>query len=518
MEMTMDDRGATLGEWLVRSARDRPDAPLVIHEGGVDRTVTLAEVFNRTQRLAAGLRALGLEPGDVFAVQMPTRLSTLIAHAAAGYLGLTLLPIIHIYEGRELDFILGQSGARALLTPAAWRTIDFATRRAGIAETYPDIIQIVDGDGEPGTVCLAELLDNEPLASPPDVESDAPAMLIYTSGTTADPKGVQHNHKSLIAEIGTDKAKRGSLVTLSPWPPGHVAGVLGYLRFWAMGQPSVLMEQWDAAEAARLIEQHEVEGTSGTPFHLTTLLDAAEADGRDISSLRDYMAGATMVPPGLIQRCESIGLAAYRCYGLSEHPTVSAGSPEDSLEKRLGTDGQLYPGVEVLIVDDEDRPLPIGGAGEILTRGPDRFVGYRDEALDEGAFTSDGWLRTGDIGRLDAEGYLSIVDRKKDIIIRAGENIASREVEDMLSLLPGVREAAVVGAPDERLGERVCAFIVAEPGIDLSIERIAAHFAQQGLAKQKTPERVHIVDELPRNAAGKVLKLQLRARLDSPGQ
>jgi acyl-CoA synthetase (AMP-forming)/AMP-acid ligase II len=508
--MTADENCATLGQCLVRGARERPDVRLVINEGGIDREIALAEVADRARRLAAGLKAIGLRSGDVFAVQMPTRLSTLIAHAAAGLLGLTLLPIIHIYEGRELDFIIDQSGARALLTPSAWRTIDFAARRAALAERFPDLIRIVDGDAEPGAVDLASLLDREPLEALPGIDPDAFAMLIYTSGTTADPKGVQHSHRSLIAELTADAERLDSSVKLSPWPPGHIAGVLGYLRFWALAQPSVLMEQWDAAEAARLIEQYRVRGTSGTPFHLLTLLDAAEADGRDISSLTDYMAGGTMVPPALIERCERIGLATYRCYGLSEHPTVSAGSPTDPLEKRLGTDGRLYPGVEVRIVDEEGSPLPVGETGEILTRGPDRFVGYRDKTLDAGAFTPDGWLQTGDIGRLDEDGFLAIVDRKKDIIIRGGENIASREVEDVLSLLPGVREAAVVGAPDERLGERVCAFIVADPGADLSIERIAVHFAEQGLAKQKTPEFVHRVDELPRNAAGKVLKPKLR--------
>lgn len=512
------ENGATLGDCLRRNERERPEARLIIFEDGADRIVSHGEVAEQARRLAAGLRSLGLGAGDILAVQMPTRLSTVIAHAAAGLLGLTLLPIIHIYEGRELAFILRQSGAKALLTPPHWRNIDFARRRARLADEFPDLVHVVDGETDEDAVGLTSLTGHEPLDDPPPVSADSIAMLIYTSGTTADPKGVQHSHKGLVAELTADADKRGALVTLSPWPPGHIAGVLGYLRFWAMGQSCVLMEQWDAIEAARLIEQYRVQGTSGTPFHLTTLLDAAEAGSRDISSLVDYMAGATMVPPALIERCESKGLATYRCYGLSEHPTVSAGSPDDPLEKRLGTDGQLNPGVEVLIVDEEDRPLPLGEAGEILTRGPDRFVGYRDGALNASAFTQDGWLRTGDIGTLDRDNYLTIVDRKKDVIIRGGENIASREVEDILSLLKGVQEAAVVGAPDQRLGERICAFVVAAPDTDLSIEHIGAHFAAHGLARQKTPEIVHRVDALPRNAAGKVLKPELRAQLRAGGQ
>src|SRR5690606_31667227 len=245
---------------------------------------------------------------------------------------------------------------------------------------------------------------------------------------------------------------------------------------------------------------------------LSSLLDAAEADKRDISSLVDYLAGATMIPPALIARCSEIGLNTYRCYGMSEHPTISRGSPSDPLEKRINTDGRLCPGVEVRIVDDEGLDVPPGEEGEILSRGPDRFVGYHDISMQVGVLLPDGWLRTGDVGRLSADGFLSITDRKKDLVIRGGENISSREVEDHLAMMPGVREAAVVGAPDERLGERVCAFVVLA-GPEITLEEVGLHFQNAGLARQKTPERLVFVDELPRNPAGKVLKPELRARL-----
>ena len=489
----------------------------VFADAAGDICLAHADLVAQARRLAGGLAALGLAAGDIVAVQMPTRPATMIVHAALAWAGMVVLPIIHIYGDAELAFILKESGARAIITPHDWRAVDFAGRRAWLAETFPHVIRIVDGVAEAGEVALDSLLSHPPHPAPVAVASDDPAMLIYTSGTTSQPKGVRHSHASLLAELAVDAAARGQLLTLAPWPPGHVAGVLGLLRFAAMGQPSVYLDAWDGHMAARLIEQYRVEASSGTPFHITTLLDAAAADGRDISSLRDYMAGATMIPPALIDRCEALGLATYRCYGLSEHPTISSGSPTDPLAKRLGSDGRLNPGVEVRIVDDDGRDLPPGQPGEIWSRGPDRFIGYHDSSRDAEAFTPDGWpngwLRTGDVGVLDDEGYLAITDRKKDIIIRGGENIASREVEDILSLMPGVREAAVVGAPDAVLGERVAAFILADAGAEITLATIAAHFAKSHVARQKTPEVLRLVDDLPRNTAGKVLKAPLRAML-----
>ena len=379
-----------VGAMLSDATRVRGSVAVFADAAG-DICLAHADLVAQARRLAGGLAALGLAAGDIVAVQMPTRPATMIVHAALAWAGMVVLPIIHIYGDAELAFILKESGARAIITPHDWRAVDFAGRRAWLAETFPHVIRIVDGVAEAGEVALDSLLSHPPHPAPVAVASDDPAMLIYTSGTTSQPKGVRHSHASLLAELAVDAAARGQLLTLAPWPPGHVAGVLGLLRFAAMGQPSVYLDAWDGHMAARLIEQYRVEASSGTPFHITTLLDAAAADGRDISSLRDYMAGATMIPPALIDRCEALGLATYRCYGLSEHPTISSGSPTDPLAKRLGSDGRLNPGVEVRIVDDDGRDLPPGQPGEIWSRGPDRFIGYHDSSRDAEAFTPDGW-------------------------------------------------------------------------------------------------------------------------------
>jgi cyclohexanecarboxylate-CoA ligase len=243
------------------------------------------------------------------------------------------------------------------------------------------------------------------------------------------------------------------------------------------------------------------------------LLDEARSAGRDISSLTRYLTGAASVPPSLMHRAQGLGIVSWRTYGSTEHPVLSSGTPDDPEAKRHGTDGRVTDGNEVRLVDDEGVDVSPGAEGEIVARGPRQFAGYRDAALDAEAFLPGGWFRTGDIGRFDADGYLIITDRKKDIIIRGGENIASREVEDLLVLHAGIAEAAVCAAPDPLLGELVCAFVVPRPGARIDLDVVRRHFAGLGVARHKTPERVEAVIDLPRTATGKVKKTELRALL-----
>ena len=290
-----------------------------------------------------------------------------------------------------------------------------------------------------------------------------------------------------------------------------MAGALQLLRFVAHGTPVVAMDQWNAREAARLVDTYKITASSGTPFHMSGLLDAAAEDGRDLSSLQNYVLGAAPVPATLVQRCVDLGISVVHAYGSSEHPTVTMGKAEDSLESRLNTEGRLMPGSEILIVDEDDRVLDVGD-GEIVTRGPELFLGYFDTRLNQKAFLTGGWYRTGDVGHMDAEGCLHITDRKKDIIIRGGENISSREVEDAMRQMPGIVDAAAVAMPDERLGERVKVFVEVTGDAGPALADVQAHFVALGIAKQKTPEAVEVIAALPRNATGKVLKAELRGR------
>tara|TARA_R110002020_G_scaffold77613_8_gene195913 strand:- start:13813 stop:15078 length:1266 start_codon:yes stop_codon:yes gene_type:complete len=418
-----------------------------------------------------------------------------------------MLPIVTIYGPKELGFILRQSGAKWLFTPDRFRNIDYSNIVANCHDLLGLERHIVIGPD-------FEALEAEgPISKPVSADPEDLALLVFTSGTTADPKGVMHSARGLLAELETMRIMRGGAdddAVISPWPPGHVAGALSMYRYLCQGSPLVLMDHWDPALAAELVESHRVTSSSGTPFHLSGMMAAAEANGHDLSSLRQYLVGAAPVPPSLIEACQRQGLAVYHCYGSSEHPTVTSGVVDDPLDKQLHTEGRAIVGSEMRFVDDDGKDVPSGEEGEICTRGPELFIGYLDPVLNESAFLPGGWYRSGDIGRLDAEGFLLITDRKKDIIIRGGENISSKEVEAVLLRLDAVADAAVVAAPDERMGEVVRACLVLSPGAAITLEDIRAHFAATGIAKQKTPERLSIVDELPRNASGKVLKYKLR--------
>ncbi|CAN5701487.1 AMP-binding protein [soil metagenome] len=499
---------------LSRAAHTHGDALVVLDTPDGLTETSVAALHTEARAVAAGLRRLGVGPGDVVAVQLPNRLETLVAFQAVLLAGATLLPLVHVYGPREVGFILGESGARVLVVPDRWRAIDHAARVDDLRSACPELAHVVVvGEAPAGTLpwpALAIADDGEPGADAPEV-----AVLAYTSGTTANPKGVQHTAPGILAEIETQPTMLGSRsgsVQLVSFPAGHVAGVVSLLRCLVLGTPTIVTDGWDPARALELISTYGVTYTSGTPLHLVTLLDALEA-GAPIGTLDEYLVGAATVPGALVARADALGIHAFRCYGSTEHPTITSGARDDPLAKRQHTDGRPTPGTEVRVVDEAGLPVAEGTDGEVVCRGPEQFVGYRDPGLDEDTWLPDRWLRTGDIGNLDAEGYLTITDRAKDVIIRAGETISSREVEDVLLSCPGVADAAVVAVPDGRYGERVGAFVVPGPGGPPDLAAVRAHFAAAGIARQKTPEVLEIRADLPRTPVGKVRKAELRDEL-----
>jgi len=501
-------------ESALRDAAARfADTP-VHYDGTPPTTVTVGEIHRAAKAVAAGLRELGVRPGDPVAVQLPNRVETAIAYQAVLLAGAVLVPVVHIYGTREVGFILRESGARVLVVPDRWGSADYRDRLPALRQDSALEQVIVIGDAPAGTVAWAGLTDERPEFVSPGRAPDDVCLLAYTSGTTAAPKGVQHTHRTLLAEVASQPEMLGGKpddVQLAAFPAGHVAGLLGLLRFLLLGTPTVVMDGWNAERAARLVAEHRVTFTSGSPFHLAALLDEAEA-GTPVGSVREFLVGAATVPAELVARADRAGIAAFRCYGSTEQPTISSGRSDDPLPKRQFTDGRPTPGTEIRIVGPEGTELPAGQDGEILCRGPETFIGYRDPALDDGVLLPEGWLRTGDIGNLDEDGFLTITDRAKDVIIRGGETISSREVEDILLACPGVADAAAIAVPDPRYGERVGAVVVLTPGAELDLNRVRAHFQAAGAARQKTPEQLEIVPDLPRNAVGKVRKTDLRAR------
>jgi acyl-CoA synthetase (AMP-forming)/AMP-acid ligase II len=407
-----------------------------------------------------------------------------------------------------------------LITPDIWQRTDFVERVSRLVDT-PALEQIVTiGSRTVAGGHLWEELLAKPAPRAPRVEvpADAACLTLFTSGTSGDPKGVLHTHNSLLAEVRTGPAatctKEPNPRALVCFPAGHIAGVLATLCPILLGYDAVFLETWDSAHALELVTEHSVTRTAGTPFHLIGFLDAADAAAVGTEPMWYWNTGGAGVPPSVVERANDYGVHAARSYGSSEHPTSTGGNADDSLRQRAYTDGRALPGSEIRIVDDDGNEVPVGSEGEVVTIGPDQMLGYTSPELDAESYFPGGWFRSGDIGVLDHDGYLTITDRKKDIIIRAGENISSKQVEDYVMTHPAVREAAVVAERDHRTGERVCAFVTLEPSATLTIGDLLAHFESVGVAKQKTPERLEIIDELPRTASGKVKKFELRERLE----
>ena len=511
----------TLPAHIVAGAAAHDGCPVIFvaADGEGEHETTLGALVSDAARVAGALQARGIGPGDVVAVQLPGSYEGAIVQAAVSMCGAVLLPVVMIYGPREMGFLLRQSGATAVFLPRAYRGREHAATVLGGLPDLPALkFAVVVGDAAPpyGAVSYADLVGR--LAAPyrkPGCDPDDRAMLVYTSGTTADPKGVQHSHRSLLAEaMSAVMGEHGAQARhLGLFPPGHIAGLLNLVRILLRAVPTITMEAWDPAVAARLIDRYQVTSSVGAPIQLSGLLDQQASGAAGLATLREFMCGGAPVPPNLIRRADRAGITAYRCYGSSEHPTISTATITDPLDKRADTDGGIIAGNEVRIVDADGKDVPEGRDGEVASRGPELFTGYTDPALNAQAFLSGGWFRTGDVGRIDGDGYLTITDRLKDIIIRGGENISSAEVEDLLITHPAIAEVAVIPVPDAAMGERVCAVVVPTRGRSFSIDEARAHFAAAGVARQKTPEMIMIVDELPRTPSGKVRKEVLRARL-----
>jgi acyl-CoA synthetase (AMP-forming)/AMP-acid ligase II len=473
-------------------------------------TVSLAALYAAALRVAGALLHAGVRPGDVVAVQAPIdRVSTEVLEAL-WLLGTVVVPIVVTAGGAEIGHIVRESGASTLVVAPEYRDVPLAATAAANAAAWglARVLTLGD-DAPPGAVAVDDLRQDGGFEVGPPSPSEV-CCVLYTSGSTAVPKGVQHTHETLLA--GLTAAPAAAARSLVTFPAGHVAAMLGLLRPLSVGGTTVVMDRWSARHAAALVEEHRLTNSAGTPFFLATLLDAADRDGRDISTMRQFLVGAATVPPALVARAEARGVVSWRMYGSTEHPAITGGTPDDPLEKRRFTDGRPGPGNEVRLVDADGRDVERGTEGEILARGPKQFLGYRDAALDDDAFFGS-WFRTGDLGRFDDDGHLVVTDRIKDIIIRGGENISAREIEDVLSGCSAVAEVAVCAGPDELWGERVVAFVRPTGDATPTLDDLTAHARAAGLAAHKTPVDLELVNDFPRTASGKIRKAELRDTL-----
>jgi acyl-CoA synthetase len=518
-EGAWDDR--TLGEFLRDALLEDPTRRFRIWSPTHPYLGTVGEVYEESLRVAGGLRALGLGPGDVVAFQLPNWVDAAITFYACSMLGVTLVPIVHFYGPKELGFILRQSGARALVIVSSIGQRDYLADLATVREGLESLEQVVvvgdiAGDAS-GYVRFDDLRRAEPIDGPAHVDPDGAAVIGYTSGTTADPKGVVHTHRTLGCEVRqlSDHQAMRDLPSLVGAPVGHAIGMLGGLLCpLYSGRPIYMIDGWDPPTVLDAMVEEHIAAGSGSTYFFTSLLDSPGFGPEHVELMRFVGLGGSPIPNAVAERADALGISLVRSYGSTEHPSITGSQHDAPKDKRIHTDGRPMDGVEIRTVDEDGRDVEVGEPGEILSRGPDRFAGYTDLALTAEAVDADGWFSTGDIGVIDGDGYLTITDRVKDIIIRGGENVSAAEVEQLLAHMKGVAEVAVVAAPDERLGEHGCAFFRMQPGsAPPDMEALRAHLQEAGLTRQKWPEEIRIVDELPRTPSGKIQKFVLRQRL-----
>ena len=505
----------TLGEFA--EARLGANAALELRVWSATRAhrSSLGAQRERALHLAAGLQGLGVGPGDVVAFQLPNWREAADCFYAIAMLGAVLVPIVHFYGPKEVSFVLEESSARVFVCADHFGKIDYL---AGLDEMRARLsalehVVIVGGSAPASALAFESLMSQKALPGPLPVDPDAPAVVAYTSGTTSDPKGVIHSHRTLLAEVAQlgaiQPAGRPMLVGA---PVAHGIGMLsGLLLPLDRAQPIHLIDIWDPAVVLSTMREAGLSGGSGATYFLTSLLDSPEFRSADLKLMRKVGLGGSPIPAAVADRVEALGLSLIRSYGSTEHPSTTGARHEEAAEKRKYTDGHTLPGVEIRLVDKAGEEVAAGEAGEILSRGPDLFVGYTDPALSAEAISPEGWYRSGDVGVLDEDGYLTITDRVKDIIIRGGENVSAAEVEELLIRMPDVAEVAVVAAPDERLGEHGCAFFRMRPGAAApGLNGVQEHLRESGIAKQKWPEEIRSVTDFERTPSGKIKKFSLR--------
>lgn len=501
----------TLADQLLARAGANPGAVAII-DG--DARITLEVLAADALALSAALHARGLRPGDVVAFQTPNWGEAVVINLAAAMSGFVINPIVPIYRDHEVSLMLQDCGAAAFFGAASFRGFNYIEMAERLRPNLPDLKHIISVRGDGPDDFAALLAEGRGLNfDRPNVDPLSAKLLLYTSGTTGRAKGVLHSHVTLqriVRESARHWGVKDGEPTLMPSPVTHISGYANGLEMpFIWGSQTVMMETWNAQLALSLIEEHKIVGTvAATPF-LVELAAAARAARTGLPTFRFFACGGAAVPADLIPAANASfeNCKAFRVYGASEVPLVTFGWPKNE-GPAAATDGEVVD-YQVRIVDADDHDLPRGQEGEILARGPGMMMGYADPAQTAEAITPDGYFRTGDLGVYTEDGAITITGRKKDLIIRGGENISAKEIEDVLGLHPGVREACVVSMPHARLGEGVCAYIIAkDPGADAAV--LTAHVAASGLAKQKIPERFEFVEDFPRTASGKVRKDILR--------
>lgn len=523
----------TFHDLLVRRVEETPDK--VFATDGT-RSLTFKELFEAGQRLAVGLHRQGLRRGDTAAVQLPNWVEFIQVLTALSRLGVIMVPIMPIYRHEDVAYVMSNAGVRAVFTPEQFGKFDYLGMYLTLREDDSDLRIVVarpDTTGgqaaraHPNVFTLSQLeadTDDDSaraeLGDPPG--ADDPFVIVYTSGTTSRSKGCVHTFntycsgsRSLIEPFGYT----ANDVQFGPSPIAHTTGlVTSVLLPLLAGASTHVMAKWDPARAIDEIQRFGCTAAVTAPTFLHTLLSEYDAQRHDLSTLRMWTCAGAPIPAAVVERSSAKlpNVKVLSLYGRSENLVTTTCSVTDDVSRALTSDGRALPGAEVRIVGPDGDEVSRGTEGDIAYRGPAHMIEYLASPEETTAlFTSSGFSRSGDLGTMTEDGYVRVTGRTKDIVIRGGMNISVREIEDHLAHHPSLHAAAVVGMPDERLGEKVCCFLVAAVGHDApTVDEIREFLLERGMPIQKTPERVEVVDSLPMTATGKVLKHELRREIE----
>ena len=509
---------ASLADYWQQTARAMPDKIAVVDNHGA--TYTYSALDHAASCLANWMLAKGIESGDRIAFQLPGWCEFTVIYLACLKIGAVSVPLLPSWREAELVWVLNKCQAKMFFAPTLFKQTRPVDLILPLQNQLPQLQQIVGVDKlAPATssLSLSQIIaDNTPLTTAITTHGDELAAVLFTSGTEGLPKGVMLTHNNILASERAYCARLNLTwqdVFMMPAPLGHATGFLhGVTAPFLIGARSVLLDIFTPDACLALLEQQRCTCMLGaTPF-VYDLLNLLEKQPADLSALRFFLCGGTTIPKKVARECQQRGIKLLSVYGSTESSPHAVVNLDDPLSRFMHTDGYAAAGVEIKVVDDARKTLPPGCEGEEASRGPNVFMGYFDEPeLTARALDEEGWYYSGDLCRMDEAGYIKITGRKKDIIVRGGENISSREVEDILLQHPKIHDACVIAMPDERLGERSCAYVVLKaPHHSLSLEEVVAFFSRKRVAKYKYPEHIVVIEKLPRTVSGKIQKFLLR--------
>lgn len=508
----------SLGQLIAASVARHPDKVVVRDASG--QGLTYRELEDKASRFAAFLAGRGVGAGDVVTMHLPNWWHTAVVTYATFKLGAVINPLPPTYGWKDLAFIMNKSGSKAVVVPGRFRSADYTEHLDRIKdelETAPAIVVIGEGKVALGT-SFGEALSGPLLEKEAYAAADEPCLVLFTSGSESKPKGVVHTHNTAI--FG-ERALSGTLrldsddVCFMASPVTHTSGFMhGILMTLIIGSSVSLLDVFKGDAAVAQMAASRATWTMGaTPF-LSDIVDSMEHSGKRLLDLRYFLCGGAPIPEVVVRRAQALGIRVLSIYGATESPPHTVTWPDDPLEAAWKADGRALPGIEVCAVDDNGNVLPYGKEGEQWSRGPHAFIGYLDEPeLTAKALDADGWYRSGDLATVGEDGSVRIVGRIKDMIIRGGQNISAREVEDILLEHPACHIVSVVGIPDARLGELCCAVVVCHPGRALGFDEMKEFLLARGVARFKLPEFLILRDAVPTTPSGKIQKFKLREEL-----